>query len=65
MKESKEKNDVNQVSGDSDTENVLRELKKAYRAINALQKTPSHRRIILDIERKMMNSEKKKEGMAE
>lgn len=57
MKESKDKSEIKR-DNDVDCDCVLKELKQAYRAINALQKTPSHRRIMLDIERKM-GAEKK------
>lgn len=53
MKESKKQNEVRRTREDEDADSVLCELKRAYRAINSLQKTPSHRRIMLDIERKM------------
>ncbi len=32
---------------------ILRELKSAYKAINSLNKTASHRKIGMDIERKL------------
>lgn len=60
MKESKKQNEVRQARENDETEDVLGELKQAYRAINALRKTPSHRRIMLDIERKI-RAEKEEE----
>lgn len=42
-----------------DDENIIGELKRAYKAINALQKTPSHRKIALDIERKLRSQKEK------
>lgn len=42
-----------------DAENIIGELKRAYKAINALQKTPSHRKIALDVERKLRSQKEK------
>ena len=50
MKENINKN--SKCENADDDENIIGELKRAYKAINALQKTPSHRKIALDIERK-------------
>ncbi len=44
-----------------DAENIIDELKRAYRAINALQKTPSHRKIVLDVERRLRSQKEKPE----
>lgn len=62
MKESKKQNEVRRTREEEDAEGVLCELKRAYRAINSLQKTPSHRRIMLDIERKMRAEKDEESG---
>lgn len=37
----------------SENDEILKELKSAYKAINSLNKTTSHRKIGMDIERKL------------
>lgn len=37
----------------AENDEILRELKSAYKAINSLNKTASHRKIGMDIERKL------------
>lgn len=37
----------------SENDEILKELKSAYKAINSLNKTPAHRKIGMEIERKL------------
>ena len=57
MKENINKN--SKCENADDDENIIGELKRAYKPINALQKTPSHRKIALDIERKLRSQKEK------
>lgn len=57
MKENKNK--ISKCENADDDENIIGELKRAYRAINALKKTPSHRKIALDVERKLRSQNEK------
>ena len=49
MKENNKQENEKEKAVESDK--IIIELKRAYRTINALQKTPSHRKIVLDVER--------------
>lgn len=43
---------------DQETKKILDELKVAYKSINSLQKTPTHRKIALELEQKMRKLQK-------
>lgn len=40
-------------------EELFRELKKAYKSINTLKESPSHRKITLELERRLRKEKKK------
>ena len=45
---------------DAQTQEILNELKEAYKSINALQKTPTHRKIAIELEQKIRKEQKEK-----
>ena len=45
---------------DAQTQEILNELKEAYKSINALRKTPTHRKIAIEIEQKIRKEQKEK-----
>lgn len=52
----------NEKENAAESDKIIKELKRAYRTINALQKTPSHRKIVLDVERKLRIEDEKSKG---
>lgn len=60
MKENNKQENEKEKAVESDK--IIIELKRAYRTINALQKTPSHRKIVLDVERKLRIKDEKSKG---
>ena len=55
----------NEKENAAESDKIIKELKRAYRSINALQKTPSHREIVLDVERKLRIEDKRSKGSSE
>ena len=45
---------------DEQTQEILDELKAAYKSISALQKTPTHRKIAIELEQKIRKEQKEK-----
>ena len=55
----------NEKENADESDKIIKELKRAYRSINALQKKPSHRKIVLDVERKLRIEDKRSKGSSE
>lgn len=55
----------NEKENSAESDKIIKELKRAYRFINTLQKTPSHRKIALDVERKLRIEDKRSKGSSE
>ena len=55
----------NEKENAAESDKIIKELKRAYRSINALQKTPAHRKIVLDVERKLRIEDKRSKGSSE
>ena len=55
----------NEKENAAESDKIIKELKRAYRSINALQKTPSNRKIVLDVERKLRIEDERSKGSSE